>query len=107
MGVAEQICPFDDLDNAPELALQLVNAAPAVCCRPPCARVNVKATDNIGDDITIENAVLRDAHSRLLKILDLAVLEPGDVFADLVERRIALIVVAPAGLLKLDQHYPL
>jgi len=41
-GVSDQIYPFDDLDETLELSLQLVNAAPAVCRRPPCTRMNVK-----------------------------------------------------------------
>ena len=85
-GVSDQIRPFDNLDDAPELSLQLVDAAPAIRSRPPCARMNIEAAHNIGDHIAVENAILRDADPPLLEILDLAVLKTGDVFADLIER---------------------
>ena len=72
-GIGNQICPLDDFDDAPEFPLKLVDAASAVRRRPPCARMHIKPANNIGDNITIENAVVRDAHPSLLEILDLAV----------------------------------
>lgn len=56
-GVSDQIRPFDNFDDAPELPLELMDTTPAVRRRPPYARMNVKTANNIGDAIAIANAV--------------------------------------------------
>lgn len=49
-GVAKQVGPFDDLDDAPELAAQLLNTAPAIRCRASAVRVNFKLSNDVVRD---------------------------------------------------------
>jgi hypothetical protein len=74
-GVAKQVRPFDDLNDATEFAAQLLNAATTIRCRAPAICMNFKLTNDVGDNVTVEYTIVGHAHAGTAKIENLTLLE--------------------------------
>src|SRR4051812_9696425 len=74
LRVSYQVHPFNYLNDPPELALKLGNAAPTVRGCPPPTRMNLKLAKDVGHHIAVEHTIVSDPDSAILKILDFSVL---------------------------------
>lgn len=106
-SVPNEICPFNHFDVASELSAKVLKASAPVRGGAPAVSVDLKLANDVRDHVAVEDAIFRNAYPRITEVKYLAALKAGDVFTDLVHRRVALRVFRAPGLLKFYEHHPL